>query len=485
MLIYLLGAILLVEACLLCLPVGVALLYSESVLPFVYTIAILLAISVPAVLSKPKNTKIYAREGFVCVSLAWILMSLLGGLPFLFSGSLTSYIDCIFETVSGFTTTGSTVFAEVESLDRSILFWRSFTHWVGGMGVLVFVLAIIPSDGDSIYLLKAEVPGPEKGGKLVPKIRKTAKILYGIYAMLTVLMILCLLLCGQDLFSSVCDSLATAGTGGFSIMNTSIGAYNNPAAEWVIGIFMMLFGINFNLFYFILIGRAKDALKSEELRWYITVVIASTAAIVINLMSSGVFSTLSETLRHAFFQVTTIASTTGFSTVNYDKWPEFSKTVLLLVTVTGACAGSTAGGLKFSRIIILFKNMFRELKHMLRPKSVNVIRLDGNVVSEETVKGAANYFTIYVTIIIGSTLIVSLDNIDFITHFTAVLTCINNVGPGLSAVGPFGNFSTLSDLSKIVLSFDMLIGRLEIIPMLILFFPSVWTGGKSKKLKMK
>lgn len=475
MLIYLLGTILLCEACLLCLPLAVALIYSEPIMPFIQTIVILLAVSVPAVLSKPKNRKIYAREGFISVSLAWILLSLFGGLPFLFSGAIPSYIDCVFETVSGFTTTGSTILTQVEQLDRSILFWRSFTHWVGGMGVLVFVLAIIPSDGDSIHLLKAEVPGPEKGGKLVPKIRKTAKILYAIYAALTLIMIVCLLLSGQGLFESIIDSLATAGTGGFSMKNASIGGYGNPAAEWVIAVFMVLFGINFNLFYFALIGRVKDALKSEELKWYLALVFGCTAAIVVNLMNSGVFDKLSETVRHSFFQVATVVSTTGFATVNYEAWPSFSKTILLILTVTGACAGSTAGGLKMSRCIILLKNMKRELKHMLRPKSVNVIRLDGQVVSEETVRGAVNYLSIYVALIVFSVIIISIDNFGFTTNFTAVLTCINNVGPGLEMVGPAGNFSQFSDLSKIVLTLDMLIGRLEIMPMLILFFPAAWS----------
>ncbi len=482
MLIYLLGTILLCEACLLCLPLAVALIYSESVMPFILTIVILLAVSIPSVLSRPKNRKIYAKEGFVCVSLAWILMSLFGGLPFLFSGAIPSYIDCVFETVSGFTTTGSTILTQVENLDKSILFWRSFTHWVGGMGVLVFVLALIPGDGDSIYLLKAEVPGPEKGGKLVPKLRKTAKILYGIYSVLTVFMILCLLLCGQDLFSAVCDSFATAGTGGFSIKNASIAGYNDPTVEWVIGIFMVLFGINFNLFYFIIIGRVKDALKSEELRWYLLLVAVSTGAIAVNLLSSGIFDKVWEALRHSFFQVSTIVSTTGYASCDYELWPEFSKFILIILTLTGACAGSTAGGLKMSRVIILVKNMKREIKHMLRPNSVNVIRLDGSVVSDQTVKGAVNYFSIYAAITVISVLLVSLDNLDFTTHVTSVLTCINNVGPGLSVVGPTGNFSSLSNLSKIVLTCDMLIGRLEIMPMLILFFPSVWNIPKIKKV---
>ncbi len=484
MLIYLLGAILMTEAALLLLPLSVALIYGESVMPFLYTILILLAVSVPAVLSRPKKRKIYAREGFVCTALAWILMSMFGGLPFLFSGAIPSYIDCVFETVSGFTTTGSTILTAVEHLDKSVLLWRSFTHWVGGMGVLVFVLAIIPADGDSIHLLKAEVPGPEKGGKLVPKLRQTAKILYGIYAALTVIMVICLLLTGQDLFSSVCDAFATAGTGGFSIKNASIGGYGNPAAEWVIGTFMVLFGINFNLYYFILIGQARQILKSEEFRWYIGIVGCATAVITANLVFSGVFEKLTETVRYAFFQVATIISTTGFATYNYESWPEFSKAILLLITVTGACAGSTAGGLKLSRVIIIVKNMFRELKHMLRPNSVNVVRLNGDVVAEETVKGAVNYFSIYVAIIITSVFIVSADTVGgFTTNFTAVLTCINNVGPGLDVVGPAGNFSQFSALSKAVLMLDMLFGRLDIMPILMLFFPGVWILPKFRKNK--
>lgn len=469
---HLLGVILLIEAGLMLLPTLTALLYGESPIPFLATIALLLAVSLPNTVLRPKNRRIYAKEGFVCVVAAWILMSLFGALPFVISGAIPNYIDAVFETVSGLTTTGATILSEIESLPRGILFWRSFTHWIGGMGVLVFVLAILPSgDGRAIHLMRAEVPGPTKG-KLVPKLRETAQILYMIYLSLTALETILLLIAGLPFYDALVSTFATVGTGGFSVLNASIAGYGNPAAEWIVAVFMLLSGINFNLYFFLLMRRFKDVLKSEELRVYLAICALSVAVITLNTVR--MFDGVADCLRSSFFQVTSIMSTTGFSTVNYDTWPELSKTVLALLTVIGACAGSTAGGLKISRIILVFKSIVREIKHMVRPKSVNVIRLDGEVVSEETVKASTNYLSLYIVLVILSTLLISVDNFDFTTNLTAVLACINNVGPGLSVVGPAGNFAGFSYFSKIILSAMMLLGRLEIMPVMILFSVGTW-----------
>ena len=469
---YLLGVIMTIEAALLLAPTLVSAIYGESGVPFLITIAALLVIGLPLMLFKPKNTRIYAKEGFICVASSWILLSAFGALPFVLSGAIPHYVDAFFETVSGFTTTGASILSAVEGLPYSILFWRSFTHWIGGMGVLVFMLAILPStDGRAIHLLRAEVPGPTKG-KLVPRLKQTALILYGIYVFLTLAETIALCIAGMPFFDALVSSFATTGTGGFALKNASIAGYNNPAAEWIIAIFMLLCGANFNLYYFLLIRRLRDIWKSEELRAYILICAASTVLIAINTyhMASG----LGECVRGAFFQVSSIMSTTGFATVNYDLWPSFSKTLIVLLTMIGACAGSTAGGLKISRLLILVKNGVREFKHMLRPRSVNVTRLDGEPLSDETCRTASNYFVLYLGLIAITTLLVSLDGFDLTTNLTAVLACVNNVGPGLGAVGPVGNFDGYSILSKIILSFDMLFGRLEIMPMLILFSPTAW-----------
>lgn len=469
---YLLGIIVLIEAALMSLPMGVALLYRESALPFVITIAIMLVLCLPFVIFKPKNMQIYAKEGFVTVAGGWILLSLFGAIPFVISGAIPNYINAFFETVSGFTTTGATILGEIESLPRGILFWRSFTHWIGGMGVLVFMLAILPSkNGQTMHLMRAEVPGPTKG-KLVPKMRQTALILYGIYVALTAIEVICLLLCKMPLYDSLVNSLATAGTGGFSVLNDSIAGYNNPAAEWVISIFMFIFGVNFNIYFFIIIGKLKDAVKSEELKVYTLLCLASVIVITINTAHS--FERLGDCIRTSLFQVTSIMSTTGFVTTDFALWHVLSKTVMIWLMMVGACAGSTAGGLKISRVLILLKNVFREIKHMLRPRSVNVVRLDGEVVSDETVRSATGYFALYMSLIITTVLVISIDGFSFETNFTAALSCINNIGPVLGDIGPTGNFSGYSALSKLILSLNMLLGRLEIMPMVILFSPLTW-----------
>ena len=472
MLRYLLGCILLIEAILMLLPLAVSLISHEDFMPFVYTIAILLVISLPCVIFKPKNTQIYAREGFICVGAAWILLAIFGALPFIFSGAITNPIDAFFETVSGFTTTGASILPAVEHLPRGILFWRSFTHWIGGMGVLVFMLAILPSaGGEAIHLMRAEVPGPTKG-KLVPKMRQTALILYGIYIALTLLQIVLLLLCKMPLYDAVVTSFATAGTGGFSVLNNSIAGYHSPAVEWVIGIFMMLFGINFNLFFFLLIGKIKDVFKSEELRAYLGVIIASVTVIMIN--TYHMFDSFGQGLRTVFFQVSSIMTTTGFCTAEFNDWPVLSKTVLVMLMMIGACAGSTGGGLKISRILILGKNIVREIKHMIRPRSVNVVRVDGEVVPDETLRSATGYLTVYIIVTIATMLIISIDGLSIETNLTAAVSCVNNIGPAMGEFGAFGNFTPYSDLSTFVLSFAMLFGRLELVPMLVLFSPYAW-----------
>ena len=469
---YLFGIIMLIEAALMLLPAIVSLLFGESALPFLLTIFILAVIALPLVWRKPRDTRIYAKEGFVASAGAWLLLSLFGALPFVFSGAIPSYIDAFFETVSGFTTTGASILTEVESLPKGILFWRSFTHWVGGMGVLVFMLAILPADnGQAMHLLRAEVPGPTKD-KIVPKMRQTALILYGIYMCLTLILVFALLLTKMPLYDSVVNALATAGTGGFSVKNASIGAYNNPAAEWIIGIFMIVFGINFNVYFLLLVKRFKDVFKNEELRIYF--LICALATVVITLNTLSYFEGTGDAVRTAFFQVATIISTTGYGTADFNLWPSLSKSILLLLMLLGSCAGSTAGGLKLSRVIIAVKNMFRSIKKTVRPRSVNVVRLDGEALPESTLHVTANYLSIYFAIIALTTLLLSVDGFDLETNFTATIACINNIGPGFGLVGPTGNYAGFSIFSKLLLSFNMLAGRLEFLPMLILFSPGTW-----------
>ena len=480
---YLLSVVALIEAVLLLAPTVVALVYGESVWPFLITAMILALVALPFALYQPQNRRIFAREGFVCVSGAWIMLSIFGALPFVFSGAIPNYIDAVFETVSGFTTTGATILTSIEGLPKSILFWRSFTHWIGGMGVLVFMLALLPTlGGEAIYLLRAEVPGPTKG-KLVPKLRHTAIILYGIYFALTVAEIIALLIAGLPLYDSIVNSLATAGTGGFAVKDASIAGYANPAAEWVIAIFMIIFALNFNMYYLLLMKRAREVFKNEELRVFLGIVVTATVLLVVS--TARMFDSIGECIRTAFFQCASIISTTGFATIDYNEWSSFAKGIIILLTFIGACAGSTAGGLKISRVLIVVKNIFKEIKHVLRPNSVSVVRSDGESVSEETLRGTANYLSIYFVLIILFTLIISLDGFDLETNLTAVITCINNVGPGFAIVGPVGNFSGFSVLSKISLSLVMLAGRLEILPLIIFFSPSAWRSSVKKSLRKK
>lgn len=471
---YLLGRILLIMAVLMCLPFLVASMMQEKTWSgFLIAIVGQLVLGFICSYKKPKNTEFYAKEGFVIVAMVWILTSLFGALPFYLSGEIPSYVNAFFETVSGFTTTGATILTDIESLSYSTLFWRSFTHWIGGMGVLVFVLAVLPKShaSQSIHLMRAEVPGPQVG-KLVSRMRGTARILYGIYIAMTIAEIICLKLAGLPWFDSILNAFSTAGTGGFAVKNASIAAYDSVAVDYIITIFMLLFGVNFTLYYLILTGHALQALKSEELRWYAGIVAVATLVITLNIMPQ--YSGFWESLRYAFFQVGAIITTTGFVTADFAKWPDLSQTILMLLLFMGACAGSTGGGFKISRVLILIKTSFREIRQQIRPRSVNTLTLEGRPLDDKMVAGVLSYLAIYVVFFVTSHLLISLDKVTYLTSFTAVATCLNNVGPGLDAVGPVENFSHFSNLSKVILSVDMLAGRLELLPILTLLSPMTW-----------
>ncbi len=416
----------------------------------------------------------YAKEGLVCVGLCWIVMSLVGCLPFYISREIPRYVDAFFEIVSGFTTTGSSIVPVVEDLSKGILYWRSFSHWVGGMGVLVFLLAIVPSGekgtGFTMHLLRAESPGPDVG-KLVPKMRKTAAILYIIYVAMTILNILFLLLGGMSLFEAVCHAFGTAGTGGFGIKNDSLGSYS-PYLQNVTTVFMILFGVNFSCYYLLLVKEWKSVLKDEELRLYVGIILGSI--VLISLNTREYYQTLEETVRHTAFQVGSIITTTGYATTDFDLWPSFSKTILLVLMIIGASAGSTGGGLKVGRFLLLMKGLRRNIRRMLNPRKVELIRNNNSVVDERVLENTNAYLAAYVMILVGVFLVISLDGFSTGTNLSAVLACFNNIGPGLEAVGPTCNFSAYSDLSKLVLSWAMLAGRLEIFPILVLCSKDTW-----------
>ncbi len=476
---FVLGRILLVEAGLLTLPLAVALLYREPAMPWLITMAALVVCGALLSFRKPERTALYAKDGFAAVALVWLLMSAFGALPFVLSGDILHYVDAFFETVSGFTTTGASILPAVEPLSRGSLFWRSFTHWVGGMGVLVFVMAILPmSDGHTMHILRAEMPGPT-AGKLVSRMSDTAKILYGIYFVMTAVMILLLVLGGMDLFDACIHAFGTAGTGGFSSRNASVGAYNSAYIDIVTGIGMLAFGVNFNLYFFLLVRRFREVLRSEELWVYLGIVAASTAAIAANILS--LYDSVGTALRHTFFQVSSVITTTGYATVDFGQWPVFSKTVLVLLMFVGGCAGSTAGGLKVTRIVTLAKAAVMDMRKMLHPNAVINVRMEGRALPEKQVRGVQAYLSIYILILCGSWLLLSLAGFDELTTFTAVVTCINNVGPGLNMVGPTGNFGFFAPWAKLLLSFDMLAGRLELFPMLLLFAPSIWRGSHVRR----
>lgn len=472
MTIYLLGRMLGVEALVLLIPAAVAGIYGESVSSFLITGAILMVLAILLGRKKPENTTIYGKEGFVIIACAWILWSVFGAIPFYISGEIPFYLDAVFETISGFTTTGSTILTDIAAMSKGMNFWRCLTHWIGGMGVLVFVMVIVSlEEKNSMHLMRAEVPGPETD-KLVPRARESARILYSMYLFLTVTEVLLLRVGGMNWYDSIVHSFSTAGTGGFSNRNNSIAYYDSAYIDGVITTFMILFGINFNMYYFLLLRKVKAVFKNEEVRAYLGIIVAATAAITINILH--IYETPLKAFRYAVFQVSAIITTTGFATADFNLWPEFSKCILLMLMVIGACAGSTGGGMKVSRILILLKSVKQELKRMLHPKSVDIVKVNGKKVGNSTVHNVYIYFIAYVAIFIISVLVVSIDNFDFATSFSGVLTTINNVGPGIAAVGPVENFAAFSPLSKIVFCLDMLIGRLEIFPFLVLFSPDLW-----------
>ena len=474
---YLLGQILLIVAGFLVVPFIMTFAFGETGTPLAFgvTIASMAAVSIPVVIKKPKNTDIHAKDGFIMVALAWIVLSLFGAMPFAISGYFNSYIDSLFEIVSGFTTTGATVLVDIEAVPYSLLFWRSFSHWIGGMGVLVFVIAVLPKTNNAIvHLAKAEIPGPQFG-KLVSKLRFTARILYGIYILLTLIEVIALLICRVPVFDSFITAFSTAGTGGFSSKNASIGGYDSLATEIVTMVFMLLFSINMNVFYLIIIGRVKQAFKNEELWWLIVIVFVAIILVSLSLTMEHVYASFGETLRYSSYQVIAFISTTGFGTANFDDWPILAQSVLFVCMFIGGMAGSTAGGLKISRVMILSKASGRSIKKSISPRTVVSVKVDKKTVDENMVKNVVTYFALLMIIYFVSVILVSIvqKGMDFSTAITSVATCLNNVGPGLSKVA--GGFGEMNWFSKIVFIFDMLIGRLEIYPILLLFYPKSWS----------
>lgn len=448
---------------------------SSAIYGFLLTLILTASVSlIVFFLCRKAERKFYAREGLVSVAGSWIIMSLAGCLPFVFSGEIPSFVNALFETVSGFTTTGASILSNVEGLSRGMLYWRSFSHWLGGMGVLVFLLAVAPADGQSngftMHLLRAESPGPNVG-KLVPRMRTTARILYVLYILLTILNFIFLMLGDMPIFDAVCTALGTAGTGGFGIKNDSIAGYS-PYIQNVCTVFMLLFGVNFSCYYLLVMKQFKAVFKDEELKMYLGVVAGSIALITINIRS--MYGSLGETIRHASFQVASIISSTGFATVDFDQWPSFSKAIIVFLMFLGACAGSTGGGLKVGRALLMFKNLKRNIRRVVNPQKIEVVRNNGQMVSEKVLDNINTYLAAYVVLILFSFLVISIDGLSVTSNMTAVISCFNNIGPGLDAVGPACNYSSYSVLSKLVLIVDMLAGRLEIFPILILFSKSTW-----------
>ncbi len=472
------GRVLIMLAVLLILPIAVALFYKESC---VFSLLITMGISAVVGLTlflvfKPKTLTIFAKEGFITVTFVWLAVSLVGALPFTISGEIPSYIDALFETVSGFTTTGASILNDVESLSNGLLFWRSFTHWIGGMGVIVFIMAITSRAPDrSMHILRAEMPGPIIG-KLVPRARDTAKILYIIYIALTALLIIMLLCGGMSFFESSVHAFGAAGTGGFGIKSDSIASYSKYI-KWVLTVFMILFGVNFNVYYLIIIGKFSTAFKSSELWVYLGIIIIATLTVAISV--AGIYNSFGDTITHSAFQVSSIITTTGFTTTNFDAWPSIAKTILFLLMITGACAGSTGGGLKVSRVIILFKKLKRDLKKALHPKASNVVKFEGKKLEDDTLNGVTTYFAVYMISLLVIVLLLSIDNnitsaTAFETNVSSTVACFNNIGPAFAQTGPTLSYATYSPFSKIVLSLAMLMGRLEIYPLLLTLMPTTW-----------
>ncbi len=472
--IYLLGWILNIVASLMVFPFAVSIYYGEATGKYFLICGVIMAaIGFALTRKRPKNSKFYAKEGFVITALSWLLLSITGCLPFYFSGEIPSFTNALFECISGFTTTGASILSDVEAMSRCMMFWRCFIQLIGGMGVLVFLLALIPftTSGQNIYLMKAESPGPDVG-KLVPKVQKTAYYLYVIYFALTFLEIVSLVIAGAPLYDAVCTSFTTTSTGGFGVRNTSLGGYS-PAVQYVVTVFLYLSGLNYSFFFLFFTKRIKEALSMEEIRLYTGIFFGSIAIIAIDIIRHCGYS-LEEGVRHAAFQVGSIMTTAGFTTANYDGWPALSASILVLLMFVGGCAGSTCGGLKVSRILIYLKTVKKELAQLCHPRNVKIIKIDGKPLAHNTLRTANIFFIVYILLFAVSVLLVSLDEHDLVTNFTAVASALGNIGPGLSLVGPVGNFDLFSDLSKYVLMFDMLAGRLEIFPMLVLLNPATW-----------
>ena len=472
MIFYILCSVLTFEGFFLLAPCIVALCYGEKQgLLYFAVAAVCIIIGGFARIRKPKNKVFFSKEGFVTVSLSWIVISLVGALPFYFTGEIPSYADALFETISGFTTTGASILSDVEALSKCSAFWRCFTHWMGGMGVLVLILAVLPISGSyNMHLMRAESPGPSVG-KLVPKVRNTAKMLYGIYIVITALEMILLLVAGMSVYDALTLSFATAGTGGFALLNSSIASYS-VAIQIIITVFMLICSVNFNVYYCLYAKKFKEAIMSEEMRIFFIIVFGASILITINVMNS--FDSVFSAFQTVIFHVASVMSTTGFATADFNLWPEFSKTILLFVMMIGACAGSTGGGLKISRFVIFFKAVKNEILSIIHPKCIKKVHFEGKGLSDEMVKAVLCYVSAYVLIIAVSCILISIDNFDFETNFSAVIATFNNIGPGLGMVGPTGNFGSYSVFSKIVLMFDMLVGRLEIFPMLVLFSPSLY-----------
>ena len=473
----LLGVLFFLEALFMLPAIAVCFVYGETGAPlrgFLWTVALLLALSGALYGVCAKATReFYAKEGFIIVALGWILLSAMGALPFYISGEIPHYVDAFFETVSGFTTTGASVLTDVEAMSHGLLYWRSFTHWLGGMGMLVFLLAVVPTGkgaGYSIHLLRAESPGPSVG-KMVPRMRQTASLLYKIYIVLTVLCVLFLLAGGMPLFDSLCTAFGTAGTGGFGFKNDSFTSFS-PYIQWVVTIFMILFGVNFNAYFLLLMRKFRRAAASEEVRGYFVVIVVAVGIITANIYS--MYNSFGEALRQAAFQVGSIITTTGFSSCDFDLWPTLSKEILVMLMFIGACAGSTGGGIKVSRFLILGKTLAKELKTALHPQVVAPARMDGKLLNHETIRTTNVFVAAYIFIFAASFFLISLNGFDMVTNFTAVAATLNNIGPGLEMAGPMQNFGCFADPAKLVLIFDMLAGRLEIFPMLVLFMPDTW-----------
>ena len=470
------GSVLKIEGALMLLPLFVSVIYREEEWIYIAIAAILCEVA-GVLLSrrKPEDKSFYTREGIVAVGLSWLVLALFGALPYFQPHLPIRMVDALFETISGFTTTGASILTDVESLPKGVLFWRSFTHWVGGMGVLVFMLAVLPmASGENIYLMRAESPGPSVG-KLLPKVKSTAKVLYLIYIVITVFEIILLWATGMSLYEASVITFGSVGTGGFAIKNSGCADYTT-LQQGIITAFMIACGVNFNIYFFIIAGKFKEAIKSEELWTYLGIMAASTITVAINVRNS--FSGFSQSLHHSLFTVASVMTTTGFSTVDFDKWPTYSKMVLVLIMFIGGCAGSTAGGIKVSRIIVEMKTIRKELEHLIHPRSVRVLKFEGRTLEHSVLRGINVYFMTYITVFAVSILLVAMDGKDFTTTVTAVVATFNNIGPGLSMVGPTGNFSEFSAFSKIVLMFDMLAGRLELFPMLLIFMPDTWKRQK-------